>query len=260
MLMRRLPWLALLPLPACTTLGPMPAATGASVAPERAGVEVQGALAPGYFLSDTAKEEAHGSVIQQLSGFVEPGDTIGIPGLAFGGRYVGGADDSPYFEPMVRYRMRLAEPIAMGVVGYGTHAKGSAAHASYSMTRGGLEASTDLRVTPKSRWAEIHFLAGGGLTGLSARGAYCQGDHGYAASCDERLADTTARLRGAYPTGFFGVGLDIAKHHDSILHGLRALVMGAGGTMPHVHWAEQAAARTWFSWGVALGVGMGAAE
>lgn len=237
----------------------MPAVTGASVVPERAGVEVQAALAPGYFLSSAAKEEAHGSAVQQLSGFVEPGDMIGLPGLAIGARYVGGADDAPYLEPMVRYRLSLADALSIGAVGYGTHAKGSAAHASYEMTRGGVEASGDFRLTPESRWIEIHLLGGGSLTGLSAKGAYCQAATGYATSCEDRAADASARTGGLYPAAFGGIALDIAKH-DGVLHGMRALAIGAGGTMPHVRWGEQAAARTWFSWGIALSVGVGASE
>jgi len=61
--------------------------------------------------------------VKQYSAFVEPGKLIGVESLAIGARYVGGGDDSGHFEPMLRYRHGLTDYFAVGVVGYGTHAR-----------------------------------------------------------------------------------------------------------------------------------------
>lgn len=260
---------------ACTTLGPMPGVTGATVVPEsRPGAEVQAAFVPGYFLSEATQEGKagadnrfpSGTTLQQLSGFIEPGKLVHLPGLSVGGRYVSGGDGPGYFEPMLRYRAEVVDGLALGAVGYGTRASGSAEGASYSAIRGGVEASADFRVLPKSRWVEIHLTGGGSLTGLSAEGRYCQDENGFGRSCATspsgiiEPANAAARIQGAYPTGFGGLALDFAKHSGGIFHGVRFVFLTAVGTMPSVRFGEAQPATMWTSWGLGLSVAMGLPE
>ena len=246
---------------ACTQLGPVPGVTGASVLPRPSpGIEAQAGLLPGYFLSDaTADADTRGTTVSQVSGFVEPGKLIGVENLAVGVRHVSGGDDSGHFEPMLRYRHGLTDYFAVGVVGFGTHAKASYDQASYSMTRGGLEAGLDLRIVPKNHWAELHLLGGASAMGLSAQGHYCQRDDGYGTSCEGSPANASARIEGIYPSVFGGISVDLANRLG-FFHGLRAQALVATGTMPTVRFAEQMKAEGWSSFGLALSVALGAKE
>lgn len=229
---------------------------------------------PGYFLSQATEERStgadnrfpSGSTIPQLAGLFEPGELIGVPGLAVGGRYVDGHGGDGYFEPMLRYRRELLDGLSMGAVGYGTLAEGSAEGASYSAIRAGAEASVDYRLLPESRWVEIHLLGGGSLTGLSVEGRYCHDDEGFGRDCqlstDGSFEPPTVsgHARGAYPTGFAGISLDFARHSGNIFHGARLAFLTAVGTMPALRYGEQQPARLWTSWGLSLSVGVGGRE
>jgi len=246
----------------CTTLGPMPAITAQTVVPKpRPGVEAQVAAVPGYFLSSSVQENAKGSVIGQASGMFEPGELIGVPGLAVGARYVGKAEEGGYFEPMARYRLSLDDKdvFAAGVVLYGTHASGDAGGASYEATRAGGELGIDARATPESKWLELHLAGTVGLTGLDAKGDYCLDQDGrWGADCpDPPYTLTHASVGGLYPTAGGAIAADLGRHLDGILHGARIAVHGAVGKMPRVERGEQRDAKTYTSAGLSITLGLG---
>jgi hypothetical protein len=250
-------------LGACTTLGPMPAVTGQSIAPEpRPNVEVQAGVMPGFFLSSAVSDKPKGTPVSQAAAMFEPDELISLPGLSVGGRYVGGKDEGAYAEPMLRYRTLVdaEKRIAIGVVGYGTHASGEDRGASYSANRVGGEAGADLRMTDRSSWAELHMYAGASATGIFADGRYCEDPTtGYARDCPEgQTGDVRADLSGVFPSAFAGASLDFARHMDSAFHGIRLATFAAGGLMPTYQNAQREENKTYATIGVALTVGLGA--
>jgi hypothetical protein len=256
-------------LAGCTTLGPMPSITGASVATEdRPNAELQAGVVPGFYLSSTVTDEPKGSPVSQAAALLEPDDLISLPGLGIGARYVGKAEEGGYVEPMLRYRTNLDKEkrVGVGAVGFGTHASGSDRGASYSATRGGAEVSVDARVNERNHWAELHVYAGATATGLFADGKYCQNDAtGYAVDCPEddfgnviQDGDMSAELSGVFPTAFAGVSLDLARHLDSVFHGVRVGTYVAGGFMPTYKNAEREDNKAFSAIGLALTVGLGA--
>ncbi len=247
----------------CTTLGPMPATTGISLAPAgRPEVELRAGLTPGYYLSSAAAEQAQGASMQDLAAVLEPDRLLGVEGLFVAGRYAGTPSQGAAVEPAVGYRAGLGEasPVSVGVVGYGTHANGAQKGASFSATRGGLEAGGDLRLTPKSDWLELHLNASAALTGLSAHGHYCidaAGDFGV--DCPDGVeASTSADVAGVYPSASGGLALDLLRHRASVFHGVRLALDASGGTMPRLIAAEQRSARLYGAAGFSIGVAFGA--
>lgn len=246
----------------CTTLGAMPGMTMANAIPQdRMGGELGVALVPGFHLSDAVQEQAEGTLHGQLSGFFDPGEALGVArGLGLGVRYIG--NDDGYFEPMVRYRFYLddQERVATAIVAYGTHASGSERGASYRMDRGGLELSTDIRVTPSWRWLELHVTGGASVTFLSARGTYClNSDTGWGRDCDEDTAeqgDTTRTLTAWLPGLFVGATLDLFRDVP-IVHIVRLGAYMSGGSMPVVKQGETADMRGWYAMGLNLMLGIG---
>ena len=101
-------------LAACTTLGPMPATTGISALPaQRPSGEVQAAMMPVFFLSDTTRAEAPGpKASPQLSAVFEPDSLLGTKGLILGARTWGEGGDSPV-EPMIGLRRKLDDHFAI---------------------------------------------------------------------------------------------------------------------------------------------------
>ena len=251
---------------ACTTLGPMPGMTGANPVPEpRPGAEVQAAVVPGYYLSAATQEDPDRDQMSQLSGFFDPGDLWPLRGLSFGGRWIAGGDETGYFEPMVRYRRFLGEDerVSFAAVGFGTYASRSHAGASYEVARGGAEVATDIRVTPKNSWLELHLLGGASVTAIGGSGSYCMDtESGYGIDCgDDGIANASPDILGAYPSAHVGFGVDIARHLDVVFHHARLGAFLAGGTMPRIRYAElQDSPESWFTWGVNLTIGMGAAH
>lgn len=247
----------------CTTLGPMPGMTGANVTPnEHAGIEVEAAYIPGFYLSETTEEDPDNEPIGQISGFFDPGDLLPVPGLSVGGRWIGGGDDAGYFEPLVRYRMFVddEERMALGFVGFGTYVSRTAEGASYSMGRGGLELSSDIRVTPYSHWLELHFVGGAALSVLGGDGHYCMNEEsGYGIDCAEGSTNNAnAHVWGAYPSAFVGINLTLARHLDIVFHGIRIGGYIAGGTMPRIRFAVvEDSPESWFSAGASFGFGFG---
>lgn len=245
----------------------MPAITAQPVLPTpRPGVEAQVAAVPGYYLSSAVqkKEDAKGTALQQGSIMIEPGELIGLPGLSVGGRYVGKPEEGGYPEPMVRYRQGLDEHgvFAAGVVAYGTHASGESDGASYEATRGGLEVGFDVRTTPESEWAELHFAGSLGVTGLDADGEYClDADGRWGIDCGDPPTNfVTASASGFYPSAGGAIALDLGRHLDGILHGGRIAIHGAVGAMPRVERAEQTEAKTYTAAGLSITLGLGGAK
>src|SRR5262245_39820513 len=136
---------------ACTTLGPMPATTGARYAPAaRPDITLSAAAVPGYFLSSAVQKDAKGAPIGQASVMVEPDRWVDLPGAVVGGRYVGKSDQGGYPEPMLGYRAYLdgEKRLALGGLAYGTRGSGESERASYEAWRVGGEIGSDVRITP----------------------------------------------------------------------------------------------------------------
>jgi hypothetical protein len=255
----------------CTTLGPMPATTGVSPVPAgRPGAEVQAGFVPGYYLSSAVRKDAEGGSASQASLLFEPDKLVGVPGLLVGGRVVGGGDSGVYPEAMLGYRRALDEGgvVSASAVAYGTRAEGSANGASYEATRGGVEIGADMRLTPSSRWVELHGVVSGSLTGLAAEGRYCVDDDGrYAVECSTSAAggattNTFARAEasGAYGAFNAAIALDFARHLGGVFHGGRLALHGAAGSMPTVASGVQGDARLYSSAGLTLSLGLGGAR
>lgn len=243
----------------CTTLGPVPGTTLQSMSPEpRAGVEVQAAAVPGYYLSDGTTDDPNGSPLPQLAAMFESGELLDAPGLGAGARWVGDSDSGPFFEPMLRYRVPLGTRAGVGVVGYGTRASGDAGGASYSLTRGGAELATDLRLTPRSSWAELHLFSGIAITGMVGDGRYCTNDDGFGTDCGDEPTDAAAELSGAFPSFFVGGNLDLGRHIDSAFHGVRLTGLASGGTMPRFVSGEREGTAGWVAGGLGASITFGA--
>ena len=250
---------------ACTTLGPMPAMSGATpIPPPRTGVELQLGVVPGYFLSSSVQQEIDGASINQLAALVDVGGLLSLPGLTVGGRYVGEGDQGGYPEPTLGYRWYLgpSRRLAAGIFGYGAHGSGAERGASYSATRGGLDGSIDIRLTPEYRWLELHLVATASFVALSAKGTYCTDDaQRFAVECPEDGDGpgnmTTAEARGLYPAGSAGIAVDSGRHLAGYFHGVRFLLDIAGGSMPRVEMGEQQTAALWAAFGLSLTIGVG---
>jgi len=251
-------------LGACTTLGPTPAMTGIPSPPlERPGVELQVAAVPGYFLSSAATEEPKGSVLPQVAAVFEPDELIQVPGLLVGARYAGDDDAGAALEPLLGYRTYLDNDkrFSLAALGFLAYASGAANSASFTALRGGLEAGVDARITPRSRYAEVHTNLGLTFTALNAEGAYCLTASGpYGVDCPEEPSEqrrVKAEVSGLFPSAHAGISLDFARHLRAPFHGLRLALDFAGGTMPTVQNGEQHSAVIYGSGGLSLTVGVG---
>jgi hypothetical protein len=246
---------------ACTTLGPMPATTGASFAPAtRPDVTLSAGVMPGYYLSSSVQQEGKGTSIGQASLLVEPDRWIDLPGAVIGGRYVGEDDNGGYPEPLVGYRAHLGEEkrLALGGLLYGTRGSGASKRASYRAWRVGGELGSDFRVTPQSHWLELHVFGSAALTGLSAEGKYCLDEQlRYGVDCGEMQEPVDAEANGFYASVDAGLGFELARHLESVFHGLRLDLHAGAGTMPALAGAAQTSARTYSALGAALGVSLG---
>lgn len=251
----------------CSPLGPMPATTGTTPIPApRPGVELEAGAMPGYFLSKSVQERPGGDTFGQLAAILDLGALVGLPGAIVGGRYVGKPEQGGYLEPMIGYRRFLdeGENISAAAVAYGGRASGEENGASYEATRGGLELSADLQVTPPSRWLELHVFGGGSLTALSADGSYCVDSDGFGIDCPES-PDTPrdmarASASGVYPAAFVGAALATGRHLIGPFHGARLGLQVAAGSQPRIEGGEQQDAAGYSAVGLTLAVGLGAEE
>jgi hypothetical protein len=246
----------------CTTLGPMPATTGASFAPAaRPDVTVGAAELPGYFLSSSVRQDAKGTPVGQASVLVEPDRWLDLPGAVIGGRYVGKSDQGGYPEPMLGYRSYLddGKRLALGALLYGTRGSGESKRASYQAWRVGSEVGSDFRITPESHWLELHVFGSAALTAVSAEGEYCLDEQlRYGVDCGDMQVPVSADARGFYPSFDAGLGLEVARHLDSVIHGVRLDLQIGAGTMPTVVGTEQTRARTYAALGGGVSLGLGA--
>lgn len=250
---------------ACTSLGPMPATTGVAPLPAgRTAVELQIGVAPGHYLSSGVTRDPRGTGIPQLAALFEPDRLLGVPGLFVAGRIAGTDDAGVIAEPMIGYRRAFGDRLAAAAMLYGTHASHEHRDASYSATRAGLELGVDVRLTPVSRWAELHAVGGAAVTGLAADGEYCLDDEGrFGVDCPEP-PDPQLRVAvdasGLYPTGQLGLMVDVLRHRDWAIHGARVGLVGAAGTMPTAEGGRQGPAEPFVSLGLLVTVGLGAAH
>lgn len=245
----------------------MPATTGLSALPApRPGLELQAAAVPGYFLSSAVQEEAEGAAIGQLAVMVEPGQWIRAPGLALGARYVGNDGSDGYLEPLLRYRLALdsEDRFSAAAVAFGTHASADDDGSSYSATRGGLELGLNARVTPSSRYAELHASLSATATGLAAKGSYClDTNQRFGVDCSTSPGTSPsveAKAGGVYPSATAMLSLDFARHLGGPLHGGRLGLMGSVGSMPRVEAGEQSEPAAYTAAGLSLTLGLGAPE
>jgi hypothetical protein len=250
----------------CATLGPTPVSTGISAFPaERPGVDVQAGAMPGYFLSAATTEDPEGAGISQISALIDPGATLGLPGLVLGARLVGPAHDNQ-LEPMIGYRTTVGAGRRVAIAGtvHGAIGSGEDNGASYEMSRGGGELGVDVRLGKENRWLEPHLIAAVSVNAISAEGEYCVGDDGrFGIDCPEPpdpQMRTTAEVSGLFPAISGGVAAGFGEHGDGIFHGGRVLLTAAAGTMPHVVAGEQTDAEVFVAVGLALSLSVGASR
>jgi hypothetical protein len=243
----------------------MPAMSGVPIAPlERPAFELQGGVVPGYYLSSAVREEPEAAGLPQLLALLEPDELIAAPGVFAGARVAGEPDSGSALEPLVGYRALLDRQQRFSVMGLGfiAYASGEDRGASFSATRGGVEAGFDARVTPLSHYLEAHVNVGATFTALVASGSYClAADLRFAVDCDAdpaRRALVSASAAGAFPSGHVGLALDFGRHLRAAFHGARVAVDVAGGTMPRVVGAEQQDSEWYGAGGLSLTLGFGA--
>jgi hypothetical protein len=243
----------------------MPAATGVVPRPvPRPGAELQLGGVPGYYLSSSVARDVRGTSIPQVALLIEPHDLIGVPGLVFGGRYVGDEDSGQYPEPLFGYRNYLdgEKRISLSGIGYGGRGSGDQRGASYTLSRIGAEAGMNVRMTGEARGFELHWVGALSVTGVWASGDYCvDSAQRHAVDCPDPPATApkqSASAEGAYLALVTGVAGDIGRHFDGIFHGARLALTAAGGTMPRVVAREQQGAEFYLSGGVSLTFGFGA--
>jgi hypothetical protein len=252
------------PLCACTTLGPMPAMTGVPTVPlERPGIELQGALVPGYYLSSTATEKPKATQLPQLVGVFEPDELLHVPGLFAGARYAGDSSSGAALEPLLGYRTFLDDEqrLSLAAVGFAAYASAEKAGASFTALRGGLEAGVDARLTPTSHYAELHANLGATVTALSADGQYCvDDDRRYGIDCpsDGSRLPISASVSGIFPSGHAGLSLDFGRHLHAPFHGVRVALDAAGGSLPTLIDGQEQGAKLFGSGGLSVTLGLGA--
>ena len=248
----------------CTTLGPIPATTGMPAVPaERPAGEIGFGAVPGYYLSSSTQKSSGGAALTQASLLLEPDRLVRLPGVVVGARHVGDSKNGGYFEPLVGYRCHLDQNrrfAALGI-GYLTHASGSRDGASFAATRGGAEVGFDARVTPETKWVEVHTNVSAALTGLSASGRYCRDADGqYGVMCPNPPVLLPASVSGLYPSASAGVSFDFARHLPAFFHGGRLALGVSGGLMPTTVGGQQQNARWYGTAGGSLTLGFGASR
>lgn len=252
--------LLLLAVAACHPLGPVPVATGISPIPRgRFDGELQLGIVPAYYLGAATAKTPNASPFGQASLLIEPGL---VPGLILGGRAFGPSYDSAT-DPLVGYRTALGpdKRYAVSAVGFGAHQSATYKSAHYDATRVGAEVAADLRIGRQRPWFEPHVELALSVTAISAKGDYCTDANGYGTDCPDPPALAIlhhADASGAYPAVTVGGTLLVAHHHESWIHGARALVMIGAGLMPRVVNEQQASAQPYASFGLALSLSFGA--
>ena len=235
-----------------------------SVPLERPGMELQAGLVPGYHLSQSAVSEPKANAMPQIAAAFEPDQLVHLLGLVVGARYAGEGDAGGSLEPLLGFRAFVDHDkrYALAAVGFGTYSSAAQNGASYTALRGGLELGADVRLTPPSRYAELHTNLGATFTALDADGHYCLDAEGrYGVDCPEGEAapsPVSASLNGIFPSAHAGLSLDFGRHLRSPFHGVRLALDLAGGAMPRLCGGTQEAARLFGSGVLSLTVGLGA--
>jgi hypothetical protein len=247
----------------CTTLGPMPATTGVAAVPTgRPGVELQGGLAPGYYLSAATQDSEHkGEAGRQLLALIEPDHWIGTRGLIAGARSEASGGERT-IEPFVGFRERLSELFSLAVIGHGTVIEGSERGASYRAARFGGEIAADALLIAPVSWLELHAQAAVAAVYLDARGTYCVGADGTGVDCaqdaSDRVVDGTAR--GVFPAATASLAIDFARLPSGVFHGGRIALVGTTGLMPQIRDGMETAGVRYHSLGLSLTLGFGSAR
>jgi hypothetical protein len=243
----------------------MPAMSGVPITPaQRPSFELQGGVVPGYYLSASVQNEHDSAALPQLLALLEPDALIHVPGLYLAARAAGEPETGTALEPLVGYRTFVDEDERFGVMGVGffAYATGEDQFASFSALRGGIEAGLDARLTPVSRYLELHANLGANLTGVDADGSYCVGTDGLSGvDCPDDPASrslVTASASGLYPSGHAGLTLELGRHLNSVFHGARIGVDFAGGTMPTLRGGRQEGSTWYGAAGLSLTLGLGA--
>ena len=245
-------------LSACTTLGPMPATTGISALPaERPSGEVQVAVMPVFFLSDTTQAEDPGSQASpQLSALFEPDHLLGTRGLILGARTWGEGGDSPV-EPMIGLRRKLDDRIAIAGIAYGTRVRGASSGASYRANRLGGEVAVDALLLPMG-WLDLRLQATLAGTFIDASGRYCVLANGEGTDCDDGSREVNGEVSGLFPSATAGAALDIARRSSGVVHGVRIAFLAAIGATPRLRdGVQQPMKDTYRSFGLSLTLGLG---
>lgn len=250
---------------ACTTMGPMPIATGISPVPaNRTSVEIQGGAVPGFELSDGAHAAyaGRGTPLPQLSGLVEPGDAIGVKGLVLGARRVGNEGDT-LVEPFAGVRRMVDTNVAVAVLAFGSQssAGGDNDHVAYAAKRLGGEVAIDTLVVGDHSVA-LHAQAAVSAMGIWAHGHYCVDATGDGIDCNGDDSDTvvTANVSGLYGAASAGLSLDMFRNPHSVIHLVRLAAMITAGAMPRIVDGVQQDGNAFLSAGTTLTVGFGARD
>ena len=248
---------------ACTTLGPMPATTAVSAVPAgRPGAEAQLGIVPAYFLS-SAVQNPHGAATSQLSLVVEPDRWVDVPGLLIGARLFGQSGDTPG-EPLLGYRKKVSDKVAVAAIVYGTSKSSTAKLASYHATQVGGELAVDGRAIEIARWLAMHVQAAVSATRVNASGTYCVDANGVGKDCDDKDPGTNTAIgghvSGVYPSGTGTLALDVGRGATGTLHAVRVALMGSTGWMPTATNGVQGAAHAYYAIGLSLTLGFGDRE
>lgn len=256
-------------LAGCTSLGPMPSTTGVSAVPAaRPGGEVQGTLVPIFRLShavgsdDPDREDPDGESVLQLGGLIEPDRWLGIPGLIAGVRMFGDSGDVG-FEPMVGYRRRVDERVAVAGVAFGTAMGADENGASYDAVRVGGEVAIDALAAQLATTTALHVQGAINATYLSASGRYCiEEATGNGRDCDQdvMVPMVDAELDGLYTAATLTLGLDIGRGPTGAFHSARLAGMFTVGHMPRLIEGRQVRGDIYLSGGLSLMFGFGAKE
>ena len=245
----------------------MPAMSGVPITPAQGpAIELQGGVVPGYYLSSSVTEEQKSDALPQLLALFEPDQLLHVPGLFVAARSAGEPETGTALEPLIGYRTYVDSDERFSLMGLGffAYASGEDQFASFSALRGGVEAGLDTRLTPVSRWLELHANLGAALSGLDADGSYCVGVGGqFAIDCPDEPVErvrVTGSASGFYPSGHAGLTLELGRHLKNTFHGARIAIDAAGGTMPTVMGGRQGGSSWFGAAGLSLTLGLGASS
>lgn len=248
---------------ACTTLGPMPATTAVSAVPAgRPGAEAQLGIVPAYFLSSSV-QNPHGAATTQLALVVEPDRWVNVPGLLIGARLFGQSNDTPG-EPLLGYRKKVTDKLAVAAIAFGTSKSSTAKLASYHATRFGGELALDGRAIEITSWVAMHVQTAVSATRVHASGTYCVDANGVGKDCDVKDPGTNTAIgghvAGVYPSGTGSLTLDVGRRATGALHGVRIALLASAGWMPTATNGVQRDAHAYYAIGLTFTVGLGDSE